>query len=171
MPLCDPRGPSAPPLPIMPPVMPRLSESPLLRPPKSPLRWLVDVSPCKAGSRSGRRSGLSGSPIAQSLWLSKDVHGRTRSESPISASCRADVDCAFAAPALRQRRTLIAAKRILIFQLHRWDYRMYMWEQVSLGRSCHVVAGLCVALRSEAVPTADSPAVVPAARAPSADEH
>jgi hypothetical protein len=27
---------------------------------------------------------------------------------------------------------------------------MYMWEQVSLGRSCHVVAGLCVALSSEA---------------------
>jgi len=26
---------------------------------------------------------------------------------------------------------------------------MYMWEQVSLGRSCHVVAGPCVALTSE----------------------
>ena len=144
MPLCDPRGPSAPPLPIMPPVMPRLSESPLLKPPKPPLRWLVDVSLCRAGSRSGRWLDLNGSPIAQSLWLSKDVHGRTRSESPISALCRADMDCAFAAPALRQRSTLIAAKRILIFQLHRWDYRMYMWEQVSLGRSWHVVAGLCI---------------------------
>ena len=155
MPLCDPRGPSAPPLPILPPVIPRLSASPLFRPPNSPLRWLVEVSPCRAGSRSGSRSGLGGSPIAQSLWLSKDVHGRARSESPTSASCRADMDCAFAAPALRQRSTLIAAKRILILQLHGWDYRMYMWEPVSLGRSCHVAAGLCVEQRGRDQPCAD----------------